>query len=303
MAAPSGLLTRERNLLLALLGALALLGWALVLWQSMAMSGEMASPTMGLDAPLFLATWIAMMVAMMFPTAAPMILTFASVSAGKRARGQAYVPTWVFVGAYLLVWTAFGVAAYLLALGAQAVSTASPWLMANAARLGGGILVLAGLYQLSPLKWACLWRCRTPLTWVLHSWRDGYGGAFRMGLEHGLYCLGCCWLLFVLLFPLGIMNVGAMAALTALIFAEKSLPHGRRIGQVAGLALLAYGGLVLLVPELLPTYMPSGMELPRDVPLPSSTPMPGDMPTPLSTPVAPSGPPPTAPMPPGMPGM
>jgi predicted metal-binding membrane protein len=300
MAAPSGLLTRERNLLLALLGALALLGWAVVLWQSTAMPGEMASPTMGLDAPLFLATWIAMMVAMMFPTAAPMILTFAGVSAGKRARGQAYVPTWVFVAAYLLVWTLFGVAAYLLALGAQGVATASPWLMASAARIGGGILLLAGLYQLSPLKWACLWRCRTPLTWVLHAWRDGYGGAFRMGLEHGLYCLGCCWLLFVLLFPLGIMNVGAMAVLTALIFAEKSLPHGRRIGQLAGVALLAYGGLVLMVPELLPTYMPSGMEMPRDGSPPLSTPMPGDMPMPLSTPMAPSPPPPTSP---GMPGM
>src|SRR5207248_9965515 len=119
----------------------------------------MKGPTMGLSAPLFLATWIAMMVAMMFPTAAPMILTFARVSAGQRAKGRAFVPTWVFVGAYLLVWTLFGVEAYVLTLAAQALAEASPWLLANAARIGGAILVLAGLYQLSPLKCVCLSRC------------------------------------------------------------------------------------------------------------------------------------------------
>src|SRR5215212_7495430 len=142
MAASPGLLARERNLILALLGALALLGWALVLWQSTAMPGEMASPTMGLDAPLFLATWIAMMVAMMFPTAAPMILTFARVSAGKRERGQAFVPTWVFVAAYLLVWTMFGAAAYGLAVGSQSLAGAAPWLVEHAGRVGGVLLIL-----------------------------------------------------------------------------------------------------------------------------------------------------------------
>ena len=167
----------------------------------------------------------------------------------------------VFVGAYLLVWTAFGLAAYLLALGVQAMAAASPRLMANAPRIGGAILVLAGLYQLSPLKRACLWRCRTPVNWVLHAWRDGYGGVFRMGLEHGLYCLGCCWLLFVMLFPIGIMNIAAMALITALIFAEKALPWGERVAQLAAVALVAYGMAVLVAPQLLPTFMPSsGME-------------------------------------------
>ena len=126
------------------------------------------------------------------------------------------------------------------------------WLMENGARLGGAVLIAAGLYQLSPLKRACLTRCRTPLQFVLTSWRDGYGGAFRMGLTHGVYCLGCCWLLFVILFPLGLMNVAAMAVITALIFAEKSLPAGHRIGQVAAAALIAYGLLVLVVPGALP---------------------------------------------------
>lgn len=254
-------LSRERKLILATLLALAATGWALLLWQQRDMGGQpMADSgplTMGLRPPLFLATWVAMMVAMMFPTAAPMILMFATVARNKRQRGQAAVPTWVFVGAYLLVWTLFGVLAYLLALGAERLAMSSMWLLANAARLGGAALLLAGLYQLSPFKRACLAKCRTPLDFVLGAWRDGHGGAFRMGLEHGAYCLGCCWLLFVILFPLGIMNVAAMAVITLLIFAEKSLPVGPRIGRIAAVALIVYGAVVLAVPAALPTMMPS----------------------------------------------
>jgi predicted metal-binding membrane protein len=210
------------------------------------------TPTAGMEAPLFLAMWVAMMVAMMFPTAAPMILTFATVQRGKQARGQAFVPTWVFVLAYLLVWTAFGVAAYGAALVAEALAMRSPWLMDNGPRIGGLLLVLAGLYQLSPLKTACLSKCRTPLSFIMTSWRDGYGGAFRMGLEHGWYCTGCCWLLFLILFPLGVMNIAAMVLLTALIFAEKSLPVGPQVARGAAVALIVYGAMVIAMPGLLP---------------------------------------------------
>ncbi len=127
--------------------------------------------------------------------------------------------------------------------------------MENAARLAGVVLVVAGLYQLSPLKDICLSKCRTPLQFILSSWRDGYGGAFRMGLEHGAYCLGCCWLLFVILFPLGIMNIAVMALLTALIYAEKALPIGRQISQFAGVGLIVYGVLVMFLPAALPIGM------------------------------------------------
>src|ERR671938_1047278 len=113
------------------------------------------------------------------------------------------------------------------------------WVMANAGRLGGGILTVAGLYQFSPLKHLCLAKCRSPMAFIMTSWRDGYGGAFRMGLEHGLYCLGCCWLLFVILFPLGMTNVAAMAVITLLIFAEKSLAIGPAVARAAALALVA----------------------------------------------------------------
>ena len=128
----------------------------------------------------------------------------------------------------------------------------STWLMGNAARLGGAVLLAGGVYQLSPLKSLCLTKCRSPLSFVLTSWRDGYGGAFVMGLKHGAYCLGCCWLLFAILFPLGVMNIAAMVFLTLLIFAEKSLPWGPSIAKVAGVALVAYGAVVLVTAHGLP---------------------------------------------------
>lgn len=257
MAATSSYPLRgQRNLILASLLVLAAAAWALLVWQAMADDGVMAMGlTMGMAAPLFIAMWAAMMVAMMFPASAPMILMFARVHAGKRERGQPFVPTWVFVAAYMAVWTLSGVVAYGAAVGAQELAERWMWLMDNAARFGGGVLILAGLYQLSPLKRSCLSKCRTPLDFILGSWRDGYVGSFHMGLEHGAYCLGCCWLLFVILFPLGVMNIGAMVAITLLIFAEKSLPRGERIAQVTALALVAYGALVLSLPDALPTMM------------------------------------------------
>ncbi len=249
------MLQRERYLILGMLLVLAAISWALLIWQSMTMSNQAMGLTMGMSAIVFIAIWIVMMVAMMFPTAAPMILMFTKIYTGKRQQEQAFVPTWVFVSAYLLVWSLCGVVAYPLAVLIEQLAAQSMWLMENAARLAGVVLVVAGLYQLSPLKDICLSKCRTPLQFILSSWRDGYGGAFRMGLEHGAYCLGCCWLLFVILFPLGIMNIAVMALLTALIYAEKALPIGRQISQFAGAGLIVYGVLVMFLPAALPMGM------------------------------------------------
>jgi predicted metal-binding membrane protein len=243
-------LKRQRRLILISLLTLAAVCWALVVRQAGIPGG--AAATMGMTVPLFLAAWVAMMVAMMFPTAAPMIMMFATVSTGKRQRGQPFVPTWIFVGSYLLIWVAFGVLAYIVAVGADALSKQSMWLMENGPRLGGILLLLAGTYQLSPLKNVCLAKCRSPLSFILTSWRDGPSGAVRMGLKHGAYCLGCCWLLFAILFPLGIMNVAVMVALTLLIFAEKTVPIGPIIGRFAGVGLIGYGALVVFVPHVLP---------------------------------------------------
>ncbi len=252
----------ERFVILGMLLALAALAWVVVIGQALAlnapaMPGSMGASmptglTMGMSAVLFLAIWVAMMVAMMFPSAAPMVLMFSAIAAGKRQRGQSFAPTWVFVAGYLIVWTLAGGAAYLAALGLDALASRSMPLMENAGRIGGAVLVLAGLYQLSPLKNTCLAKCRTPTQFLMTSWRSGAGGALRMGIEHGIYCLGCCWLLFVILFPLGMMNIAALALLTALIFAEKVLPAGRVVSIVAGVALIVYGALVVFVPALLP---------------------------------------------------
>jgi predicted metal-binding membrane protein len=261
-------LSVQRNIILGLLLALAAAAWAVLVWQSADadMDRTMASSTMGLRAPLFLTIWVIMMVAMMFPTAAPMILTFRKVQAGKRQRGDAFVSTWVFVAAYILVWTLAGVVAYVGALAAEAIAARAALSPVTAARIGGVVLVAAGIYQLTPLKDLCLSKCRTPVTFIMTSWRDGAAGALRMGLLHGAYCLGCCWLLFVILFPLGIMNIAAMVIITLVIFAEKTLPWGRLAPRATAVALVLYGALVITTPELLPTFQKNdGTAMPAEM--------------------------------------
>ena len=258
----AGPLTLQRNIILAMLIAIAAAAWSLLVWQQMGMDADMrmdmGSLTMGMKAPLFLGVWMIMMIAMMFPTAAPMILTFHQVQAGKQGRGETFVSSWVFVAGYMLVWGVMGVVAFAGAAGAEMLAGRAGLSSATAARIGGALLMLGGAYQLSPLKDLCLAKCRTPIGFILTSWRDGYGGAVRMGLEHGLFCLGCCWLLFLALFPLGIMNVAAMAVVTLLIFAEKTFPAGEAIAKVSGVALLLYGAAVLAFPQALPTLQPMG---------------------------------------------
>jgi predicted metal-binding membrane protein len=256
--APDYPLGRERNIILFALLGLAAAAWAVIIQQAWASDGMAMGLTMGMGAVVFLAIWVTMMVAMMFPTAAPMILVFARIHRAKRSKGKLSVPTWVFVSAYLLMWALFGVVAYAGAIGGERLVEHSAWIMENAARIGGGLLILAGIYQLTPLKHACLSRCRSPLEFILSSWQDGYAGAFRMGLEHGAYCLGCCWMLFVILFPLGMMNIGAMALITLLIFAEKSLSWGSSVAKFAAVGLVGYGVLVWIDPVLLPTVVGPG---------------------------------------------
>jgi predicted metal-binding membrane protein len=262
--APAALpLIAQRNVILVLLLVLAAAAWGLLAWHAMdpgmAMGMAASSPSMGLGAPLFLVIWVTMMVAMMFPTAAPMILAFNRVQADRRHRGRAFVPTWVFVAGYMVVWTLAGLAAYLGALAAEEAAAHSALSATTAARIGGAILIAAGLYQLTPLKDICLSKCRTPFGFIMTSWRDGMLGALRMGLVHGGWCLGCCWLLFVILFPLGIMNIAAMAAITVVIFAEKPLPWGRCAARTMAVVLVVYGAVVIATPEALPTFPGGGM--------------------------------------------
>ena len=241
---------REQVLVLVPLLILSAAAWALLIWQAGMMTGM--GLTMGLGIGVFLAVWVVMMAAMMFPATAPMNLAFARVQRERGSFGRACVPPWIFVGAYLLIWTLFGVLAYLIASAASELAQRIPWLMMNATRIGGGILALAGLYQFTPVKRICLAKCCMRQQFMHEGWRDGRAGAFRMGLEHGLSCLGANWLLCVLLFPLGLMNIAAMAVLTGLICAEKCFPQAERIAWGAGLVLVLYGTLVIVVPAALP---------------------------------------------------
>lgn len=253
-------LARERGVLLAVLLLLAVAGWMVILSQvaqdhhsvgRMEMDGHTVGPdlTMG-SAPLFFLMWVAMMVAMMFPSAAPMILVFAKSQKGKHNGSIA-----LFVAAYLALWVSFGAVAFALGAGVEAVAERSFWVARNWARAGGVLVVAAGLYQLSPLKRRCLAKCRSPLSFLLQRWRSGWTGALGMGLEHGVYCLGCCWLLFLVLVPLGVMNLAAMLTVTFVVFAEKALPWGRAAGHVAAAALVLYGLAVVVWPALLPTMV------------------------------------------------
>ncbi|HVC57275.1 MAG TPA: DUF2182 domain-containing protein [Stellaceae bacterium] len=249
----------QRNLVLLLLLAAASSCWAVLLLQGKSggdagMAMTMASPTMGLAPAAFLALWAVMMVAMMFPTAAPMVLTFHRIQSGKRARGEAFVSTWLFVAGYTVVWAMAGIAAYLGAAGAEAIAARLALSAATAARIGGALLIAAGLYQLTPLKYACLTKCRSPLGFIMTAWRDGAWGALTMGLLHGAACLGCCWLLMAILFPLGLMNLAAMALLMLVVFAEKALSWERLAVYGTAAGLVAYGVLVIAVPSALPTF-------------------------------------------------
>lgn len=272
----------QRNVLLGVLLLLAAASWAWLVAMQDGAGMDMAAmtrPTMGLGWALFLAVWVAMMVAMMFPAAAPMILIFHQVQAGRRQRGEAFVATWIFVAGYLVVWSGAGVVAYAAALAGEAFAAAAGLSAATAARIGGAMLALAGIYQVTPLKDLCLSKCRSPVGFIMTSWREGAAGAFRMGLAHGLWCLGCCWMLFAILFPLGMMNVAAMAGLTALVYAEKSLPWGQALARVAAVGLLGYGLFVIAVPSALPTYrsMPA-MTMPTPMAMPPAAGGQGTMP-------------------------
>jgi predicted metal-binding membrane protein len=245
---------RQRTVIVFALLGLAAVSWAVFLTRAgdpMTMGEEMGRTgpdlTMGGSWPLFLLTWVAMMVAMMFPAAAPMVVMF-----GRMRRGDPPSVA-LFTASYIALWVAFGVAAYLLSATVEWSASRSEWVALHWGRLGGVILVLAGVYQLTPLKDVCLRHCRTPLSFVLTHWRDGRSGAMRMGLVHGLYCVGCCWLLFLILIPLGVMNVAAMVAIALLVFAEKTLPHGRSVGLLASVALVVVGVAVAVQPSLLPT--------------------------------------------------
>lgn len=252
MGALAVVLKRDR----AIVGAGVVLVTALAWWYTVAAARQMDGAMMAMGhpdqsrwssaslLPLFI-MWVVMMVAMMLPSATPMILTFAAVARNRRERQQPYVPVSVFIAGYLAIWAGFSVLAAVVQWFLHGAALLSPMMGNSSALLGGMLLLAAGIFQFTPLKRSCLTRCRAPLEFITAHWREGGAGAFMMGMEHGLFCLGCCWALMALLFVLGVMNLLWIAILTILVGLEKILPQRRYLSRGAGVLLVFWGLWVL----------------------------------------------------------
>ena len=258
-----GVLRRERVVISVGLAAVVALAWG-YLWHGagMGMSAlDMTSLTLfphrqtdamgSMDAAwaVVITMWWVMMIAMMTPSAAPLILLYGVVLRRHTAAGQsAYVPTWLLLAGYLTVWLAFSVVAATLQKALQPAGLISEMMLwSRSATLSAAVLAAAGLYQLSPLKRACLTQCRSPVRFLTEHWRPGRFGSFMLGVRHGAYCVGCCWVLMALLFVGGVMNLIWIAALTLLVLVEKLSPVGEKIGKVSAGLLIVWAVATLLV--------------------------------------------------------
>lgn len=252
-----GLTLRPIPLATAVLGV-ALLAWVVTVERMRGMDMGPGSELGSL--PWFLGVWVTMMAAMMLPSAAPMVLTYATIARDRARRGREHVPTWIFVCGYFAVWGAFGLVAFAIAAAVRALDPAFLGWDEQGPLVVGAAIVAAGVYELTPLKRLCLEHCRGPLHFVLGGWRDGYAGALRMGAAHGLYCVGCCWGLMLVLFAVGVMSIFWMAVVAAVIFAEKVLPAGGRLKGAIALGLVALGLWIAIAPSSVPGLQEPGMQ-------------------------------------------
>jgi predicted metal-binding membrane protein len=187
--------------------------------------------------------WAVMMVAMMVPSAGPMVMAYARVASARGGRPALRV--WLFASGYLAIWTLFSAAATAIQFALLHWSLISNALVTTPL-VSAAILAVAGIYQLTPLKQMCLGRCQSPIGFLMTHWRDGAAGAFRIGLAHGAFCVGCCWMLMALLFVTGVMNLAWIAAISAFVLLEKMTPWGRAIANISGVALIAYSIAIAL---------------------------------------------------------
>lgn len=247
-------LRRDRLIVIGALTGLALLAWGYMVYEAramydtgvcscagMKMSGPDTAPwSTATLFPLFL-MWAEMMVAMMIPSAAPMILTFAMVQRKRREQERPFVPAGIFLLGYLVVWTMFSALAAVAQWALHGRALLSPMMVSTSPLLGGLLLITAGIFQWTPFKNACLSHCRSPLNFLMTDWREGQWGALAMGVKHGAFCTGCCWFLMALLFVAGVMNVWWIAIISVLVLLEKVVPRGLWVGKVAGVILAAWG--------------------------------------------------------------
>jgi predicted metal-binding membrane protein len=199
-----------------------------------------------IDFLLLFLMWFVMMIAMMTPSVAPLILIFAMVNRKRKQQQNPFVPSGYFLAGYFLVWAAFSLLATILQWFLQQISLLNPDMETTDKILGGSIIIIAGVFQFTPLKKRCLHYCRTPVDFVHRNWKEGKTGAIKMGIENGIFCLGCCWVLMTLLFVAGIMNLLWIALITLFILVEKMIPYSKPVSFIAGALLVVYGISLLL---------------------------------------------------------
>ena len=258
-----GVLRRERAVIAAGLVAMVALAW-IYLWHgagmgmpALAMTSLSLFPHLQADVmgsmddawPVVIAMWWVMMIAMMTPSAAPLVLLYGLVLRRHAAVSQnAYLPSLLLLAGYLTVWLAFAVAATALQKALQPAGLISEMMLwSRSAALSADVLAAAGLYQLSNLKRACLTQCRSPVKFLTEHWRPGRFGSFMLGVRHGAFCVGCCWMLMALLFVGGVMNLLWIAMLTLVVLVEKLLPSGEKIGKLSGGLLIVWAVATLNV--------------------------------------------------------
>ncbi len=247
-------LRHDRAVLVVVLVVIPLICWAWIVAMARDMYGSMTGPSAWMmtavwDTPhliLLWAMWAVMMAGMMLPAAAPILLLYGGAARNRDGGVHGAARVYALAGGYLLVWGLFSVGATLLQRLLATRLLLTPMMEPATPGAGAVVLIVAGLYQLTPLKRVCLQSCRSPVAFLTRHWRPGAGGAFRMGVEHGVYCLGCCWALMLVLFAGGVMNLTVILALTAWVVVEKIAPFGEQSARVSGALLLGVAGWMLL---------------------------------------------------------
>lgn len=255
---------RDRVAILSTLAVVTLLSWIYLIDMALDMDSMMSMGSGSMSMSMtqirswtlsyfmaMLIMWVIMMVGMMVPTAVPMALIYAAVSRKAARQGSTFVPTSSFVSGYIVMWGLFSLGATLAQWGLDEAALLSPMMVSNSPGLGAALLIAAGLYQMTPMKNACLSHCRSPFHFISKSWRPGSWGAFRMGIEHGAFCIGCCWILMGLLFFGGVMSLYWIAGITLFVLLEKVVPLGDKGGRIAGGAMTLCG-LIMLAFWLIP---------------------------------------------------
>ncbi len=250
-------LLHDRRVVTVSLVIVIALAWS-YLWRDAQAMSHMAMPGMSMEGmshtsgavalAFTFAMWTVMMIGMMLPSAAPTILLYGAMVRKNGERGNVLPAVWVFTSGYLVVWTGFSLAAALLQAVFEHTGLLTPMMASASTNLSAALLIAAGIYQWLPLKEVCLRKCRNPIEFFATRWRAGGSGAFRMGIEHGVYCVGCCWVLMLLLFVAGVMNLLWVALLAGFVLAEKLLPAFKFTSRFASAAFVVSGLLLLIKP-------------------------------------------------------